>query len=354
VTRAIRKDCLRNGDGPDTFLPGERELAARYGVARVTVRRALQQLVREGYVRAEPGRGYRSLIRVAGLKPGAPGAYVIDMETEELPQLNYAMLEIISSFQRHLVEDGRQVLTVSTRGRGAREILGILRDAGAWGVAMDVASDELYQAVHASGIPCVSMDRVCRAAPVDSILQDNHGGGMAAAEHLLKKGHRRIAWFGEVGSSLHSVERFTGAQAAFIRRDRELPRELVVVPGTDDLERAAYRMLKRARRPTAVLSLWTAHTIALGAAARSLRLKIGKDLDVVGWSTVDGYRNRIERAFGPGKAPPVIVWNTDQMCQIAVSRLGWRLREPGLGSLRVSVPTRLVEEASQLKGGQVT
>ena len=40
-------------------LPGELSLMSQFGVARVTVRRALQQLAQEGLISREPGRGTR-------------------------------------------------------------------------------------------------------------------------------------------------------------------------------------------------------------------------------------------------------------------------------------------------------
>ena len=43
-------------------LPGELSLMSQFGVARVTVRRALQQLAQEGLIRREPGRGTRPVI----------------------------------------------------------------------------------------------------------------------------------------------------------------------------------------------------------------------------------------------------------------------------------------------------
>jgi len=42
-------------------LPGELALMDQFGVARVTVRRALEQLAREGLIAREPGRGTRPL-----------------------------------------------------------------------------------------------------------------------------------------------------------------------------------------------------------------------------------------------------------------------------------------------------
>jgi hypothetical protein len=97
-----------------------------------------------------------------------------------------------------------------------------------------------------------------------------------------------------------------------------------------------------------VLTLWTAHTVAVGRAARQLGLKLGEDLELVGWSTEQGYRNHIEREFGPGKAPPTVVWDTLEMAHIAMTRLLWHVREPGLKPLRISVPTRLVTAGSEV------
>lgn len=47
-------------------LPGELALMEQFGVARVTVRRALAELVREGLIAREPGRGTRPLERGVG------------------------------------------------------------------------------------------------------------------------------------------------------------------------------------------------------------------------------------------------------------------------------------------------
>ena len=47
-------------------LPGELALMAQFGVARVTIRRALEQLAAEGRISREPGRGTRPLEPVGG------------------------------------------------------------------------------------------------------------------------------------------------------------------------------------------------------------------------------------------------------------------------------------------------
>jgi len=52
---------LGDGLGGGAMLPGEQDLAARYGVSRITAKRALDELARDGLVVRERGRGTRVL-----------------------------------------------------------------------------------------------------------------------------------------------------------------------------------------------------------------------------------------------------------------------------------------------------
>ena len=54
----VLREQLREGRF-DAGLPGELALMGQFGVARVTVRRALAQLAEEGLIHREPGRGTR-------------------------------------------------------------------------------------------------------------------------------------------------------------------------------------------------------------------------------------------------------------------------------------------------------
>jgi DNA-binding LacI/PurR family transcriptional regulator len=340
TTESIRKDYLGGDVRPNSFLPGERELAGRYGVARITIRRALQQLASEGLVRAEAGRGYRALMRIARVKNGSPAAFIVSKPQRDW---TYTMNEVASFFQRQLVEDDWLTLSVSTENRTSQELLTTLSQAKVWGAALDTPHEWVFKSVFESGLPCVSVDNLCSCVPIDSILQDNHGGGMQAAQFLIERGHTRIAWLGDIKESLHSLERYSGATCAFIRAGRQMPTEYTLSHPDYWNQQAIREMLTRHDRPTAILSLWSDLTISTCRIARDLGLVPGRDLDIIGWSTEEGYRAHIQQQLGTASSPPpTIVWSTAEMARTAITRLLWHIREPGLKPLRVSIPTRLV------------
>ena len=52
------KEKIKAGEWPAEFkIPPERELCSIYGVSRITVRQALEDIKREGYIYSKQGRG---------------------------------------------------------------------------------------------------------------------------------------------------------------------------------------------------------------------------------------------------------------------------------------------------------
>ncbi|MHC4913935.1 MAG: GntR family transcriptional regulator [Planctomycetota bacterium] len=346
VAERIRGEFLETDARPVKFLPSERELASRMECARTTVRGALGLLAEEGLVRAEQGRGYRVLPRVVGVRAGSAIAVALPEDWKDEGGTSLRS-EAAVALQRALVDGGYRALIMrvdwSSPQRAARQ----LEEANIWGAALVGGESLAYKAVSRLGLPCVAIDCLDRDVPLDMIMQDNFGGGRQAAEHLLDAGHENIAWFGPVKESSHSLERFAGARTAFTARGRDISRKYLFDRGPWEAA-AAKRMLGRSDRPTAVLCMWVGATLAVGRAARDLGMKLGEDLHIVGWCTEAKYSSVIEREFGPGKAPPVIVWSTAELATIALARLLWHLREPRIKPLRVSVPTRLVPSAEHL------
>lgn len=135
-------------------------------------------------------------------------------------------------------------------------------------------------------LPVVTID------PIDttdsravSIGSTNWAGGRSATEHLIKLGHRQIAWVGGPPGSAPSIERFHGYQAALdsagITPDRTLIRhdafsvEAGLQHGRD--------LLARDQPPTAVVAGNDEIAVGVLSAAKELDLTVPGELSVTGF-----------------------------------------------------------------------
>lgn len=84
IAEQLRREIAERYEA-DELLPPEPVLAARFGVSRLTLRRAVEELVAEGLVRREHGRGVRVL--------GPDLVYAIDPATRFTLRLEEAGLE---------------------------------------------------------------------------------------------------------------------------------------------------------------------------------------------------------------------------------------------------------------------
>ncbi len=321
------------------FLPSERELAVEHGLARMTVRRALRALERDGLVSIEPRHGCRVLSAANDPRRGCPVAHVFSTGSRE-EQLDAFHQHIHMALREELAGRGWSMLEVRMSGRPGPEVLEQLRTARAWGMILDAVDPKLLGLIRESGMPAVLVDAWREDSPLDAVLQNSYQGGFAAARHLLDRGHREIFWFGPVAESSFSRERFGGAAAAVAAEGLDLPAARRVDPSGRDAEAAALEMLSRPDRPRAVLTLWGELAVAVDAAARRLGLVPGRDLDLVGWSVEELYETY--QAKFPGQAaPPTVVWSSAVMARMAVARLTDRVADPRLPPMRIDVAARL-------------
>ena len=136
-----------------------------------------------------------------------------------------------------------------------------------------------------SGIPFVLMSRYFDDLETSFVIMDDKQGGFIATEHLIQKGHKRIAMINGPFHISSAAERYAGYLQALQYYGLEGDESLVVhgCLTVKDGYRAALRLLKRRRRPTAIFAF--SDFVALGVlqAAHKLALKIPDDLAIVGF-----------------------------------------------------------------------
>jgi len=82
VKQMILKRIEEENAQPGSSLPGEKDFEEQYGVSRITIRRALQELVDEGYIVRQPGKG--SFVRQAKLQDRSAvlGGFAYDLRAQ--------------------------------------------------------------------------------------------------------------------------------------------------------------------------------------------------------------------------------------------------------------------------------
>jgi LacI family transcriptional regulator len=137
-----------------------------------------------------------------------------------------------------------------------------------------------------AGLPLVVLDPLHQPrSEVNSVGSTNFAGGLAATQHLLSLGHRRIGYLGGPAMAASNQARMHGYQAAMEAEKAPVPRAYVR-PGEFTYQAGllgAAAVLDLGKPPTAVVA--GNDEIALGAieAARTRGLRVPEDLSVVGF-----------------------------------------------------------------------
>jgi LacI family transcriptional regulator len=166
------------------------------------------------------------------------------------------------------------------------------------------------------GIPAVFLDRPPGQLLADTVLVDNHGGGQAAVESLLRRGHRRIGLLLDSMSVYTMRERLSGAQSAMaiadVPYDQALVRSDVRTP--DDAVRAVSDMLTMPDPPTGFFCL--NNRITVGALQELCRR--GSTADLVGFDDFE-LSHLMPRRF------QVVAYDPRELARIAANQLFARI-----------------------------
>jgi LacI family transcriptional regulator len=139
------------------------------------------------------------------------------------------------------------------------------------------------------GVPIVFVDRDVPGSAFDAVLIDNHGGGRAAASHLLEAGHERVAIVSGPLASTPGRGRFEGFSEAVRAAGLELAHEYVQGGDfrTDGGYQAMLRLLGLAEPPTGVFVANNLMTIGALRAVHDVGIRVPEQLSIVGFDDLD-------------------------------------------------------------------
>ena len=264
------------------FLAPERELATTYGVSRETVRKGLDELVREGLITRLQGKGILVSEKPA---PQPSGQTVGRVMVATIGTTNS------SSFLSGIAEvagDSRWLATFSgvVIPSVRAEFLSGLSKGGADAVMLVSITDPRFVAevlaIHRG--PVVVLDHQFPGMPVINVMEDCAGGIGQAVQHLIALGHRRI---GMIEHSPREANPWKYQGYVDAHRAARLPLdERLIIPSIPYFEaghRATEQFQALAEPPTAIVAC--SDTQALGAwrGVEAAGLRVGRDVAIVGY-----------------------------------------------------------------------
>jgi len=245
-----------------------RVINAEAGVATATAARVGDAIAALGFQRNDLARSLRH-----GLSSSTLGLVI-----EDFANPFYAL--IAQAVETAARERGCLLITASARedSERERELVGALvgRRVDAL-LIVPAGPDQRYVESLRGRTAFVYIDRPPGGLEADTVLLDDGGGARRAVEHLLARGHRRIACVADHSAIYTARERVAGYAAALSTAGIALP-ELIRTGSPDAAhgERAVCELLDLPpeRRPTAIFSANNRNTIG------ALHALVGREQEI--------------------------------------------------------------------------
>jgi DNA-binding LacI/PurR family transcriptional regulator len=312
---------------PGTRLPTVRRLIAEFGVSQHIVQAAFETLRREGLISSHVGKG--TFVGGAG-----PARTTSRRVLTLLCQHPYQRGDVIARLIRQgLALVGHESLTLTYSD--ARHVMELLRSDARYDAAIlqprsSIVSVSMLALLKQRADAVMIEGQAAEHLDVDAVSNDPARTTELVVAHLLRQGHRRIAWIKEDGGNY-----FFDRTAAFFRTycagaglsvddtpvvEAEADRDRL---GLRDFPGVIARLKGNRRRPhhTALVVASFAEGRAVIDALRANGLDTPRDVAVVRLGTPDLDSDHLGRLTIAGRP-------STRAAQTVLARLDWRWRNP--------------------------
>ena len=189
----IRDNSLNYNDP----IKSEIELMKEFSVSRHTIRKAIGDLVNEGWLYKQQGRG----TFVANTKQQAPGkGKLVGVITTYIK--DYIFPEIISGIEGVLSDQGYSIILGNTNNdiEKERAILKNMLKHNLSGLIVEPTksifpnhNDDLFKQLQNQGVPILFIHATYQNVEASYIIEDDQKAGYIATKYLIEQGHQRIA-----------------------------------------------------------------------------------------------------------------------------------------------------------------
>lgn len=277
------KDSIKAGTIVDK-LPGERILAEELGVAYMTVRKAIAELVEEGVLHKASTRGTYVNNKFRNSKVTGNIGFFLDEEIKEGISSPYYSL-LFKSLEEEVARKGYNMLLFSNFDdldplKNQKKIDGVI-------ICCFPRIEDKIQAIK-KYLPIVLLDNIASDKSIPSVTIDNFNSTGHAVEYLLSLGHRRIGFISGLMDSDICKDRLSGFKNALARKGLKADKELLFKGdySFESGEQGGKYFLSLPQVPTAVICSNDSMAIGAMKVIRESGYKIPADISIIGFDDI--------------------------------------------------------------------
>ncbi|MHB1453524.1 MAG: GntR family transcriptional regulator [Saccharofermentanales bacterium] len=271
-------------------IPSENELASQYNVSIITSRKALEQLVNDGLIYREKGRG--SFVKTK--LPISTGVSHKDIVTFILLSYDFsdsATMQLIKGAYTVLTEKKKSLIVEYSKDAPDREaaILTKCMEDRSAGVILFSADpeknvDKLAE-LNANNIPFVLVDRGITQFPANIVSCYNLDGAYMIARHLIASGHEKILFIGNNSHILTEKLRYQGLEIAL--RENGITHDSRLSVSDFSKNPLAFLEIVEEYHPTAIMCVNDLVACKVTEILRENKILVPQDISVTGFDDAD-------------------------------------------------------------------
>lgn len=289
---------------PNDQLPTEMEMAKMFGVSRITTKRALEELEREGLIYRKRGRG-SFVLEYQQKKTNEPSRKNVISMIIPVSSMWGRNIDYVRGATSVIEQRGYYLtLHITEDEKHERDLLMSIPKEGISGIIYYPISRshfDLLYTMHLTGYPLVIIDKHFESLPISYVICDNFGGGYQSVAHLVDLGHKNIAYV--ACSTIESVstvrDRFFGYCSALVEHGLQIDPNLAVFGlvdqkkyiaqnctcKTDFLNPVLEELLKKG--VTGIVAENDYIAVWIQNALLDMGIKIPKEVSLVGFDNLD-------------------------------------------------------------------
>ena len=272
-------------------IPTENELVKLSGLSRATVRKSLRNLENNGFIIRKKRIGsFVKKLKKSSNYGKTVGLLVPDIRSGYAPILTRGAEDEAVKNDISLVlcntDDNPRQASYHIEKLIKLSVSGVIYIPVA---ATDRKNIQIISKLKKANIPIVLADRGIKNSDLDLVTTNNFKGSRQITQHLIDKGHKKIAF---LSNKLYSTERlrYDGFVSKMMEKDLPIHKNVTILDkrafNVNNYLEHAHQILKNRKNFTAVYAGHDRIALLFYAAAKNLGLSVPQDFSIVGYDNM--------------------------------------------------------------------